>query len=166
MRDLAIVLLSLIWTLPLTAQRHGRPDSSQNYARGISPPEIVLKLETTHQEIHLRTSDLDKLKRSAMAITSPNTNKITKYEGVFLGDLLAAAPQHQETTIVKVSYGFFHSKIFSTAELNPASEPLIADMANGEHLFGDMPFCLIAKDRQGHDLLIRNVTAIRFMQSR
>jgi len=90
MRDLAIVLLSLIWVLPLTAQRLGRPDSSQDCARGISSPELVLKLETTHQEIHLRTSDLDKLKRSALGTTRPDTNKITRYEGVYLEDLLAA----------------------------------------------------------------------------
>lgn len=166
MRDLAIVLLSLTWVLPLAAQRHGRPDSSQNYERVVSPPELVLKLETTHQEIHFRASDLDKLSRSKLVTTSPNPNKITTYEGVYLDNLLATMPQHQESGMVKVSYGFFHTKTFSAAELNPASEPLVADKINGKHLSGDMPFCLLAKDRQGHDLLIRNVTIIRFMQSR
>jgi hypothetical protein len=166
MRDLAIVLLSLIWALPLTAQRHGRPDSSQKYARAMSPPELVIKLETPHQEIRLRTSDLDKLRRSALMSRNPNTNKITMYEGVYLEDLLTTVPQRQKSNLVKVSYDFFHTKTFSTADLHTSSEPLIADKANGKHLSGDMPFCFIAKDRQEHDVVIRNVTAIRVMQSR
>ena len=166
MRDLAIVLLSLIWALPLTAQRHGRPDSAQRNAHSIRPPELVLTLGNTHQKIHLSSSDLNRLRQSVMVTSDPKTNKITTYEGVLLEDLLASLPRHTEIQSLHVSHGFFHKSTITALQLNPTSEPLIAPTVNGKHLSGDMPFCLIAKDRQGHDLLIRNVTAIRVMQSR
>ena len=60
-------------------------------------------------------SDLDKLSQSKLVTTSPNPNKITTYEGVYLDNLLATMPQHQESGMVKVSYGFFHTKTFSAA---------------------------------------------------
>ena len=164
MRGVCVVLISLICVLPLTAQRNGRPDSAQRNAHSIRPPELVLTLGKTHQKIHLSSSDLNRLRQLVLVTSDPKTNKITTYEGVLLEDLLANMRPHPEVQALQVSHGFFRKSTIPVSELILTSEPLIAAMVNGKHLSGDMPFCLIAKDRQGHDLLIRNVTAIRFIQ--
>jgi len=157
------LLILLIWAVPLIAQRYGRPYSPLSPAHNMAPPEFVLKLEPAHHNIRISDSDLGQLKRSTFITADPKTRKVTRYDGVPLVNLLSAVPQHSRPRTLEVYYGFFRTRAISTSELDPDSEPLIADMIDGNHIKGGKPFCLIAKDRQGHFLLIREVTAIRFI---
>jgi hypothetical protein len=157
------VALLLVTSTASNAQRGGRADGLQNYMKSLRPPnpEFVLDFKTVHKKIYLHATDLKRCRVPfllwwTLGQTRPARTKESR--------LTSWPPRPRRVPRLKRlnSFGFYHKRIVSEADLGQESKPIIADTVNGKRLDGYTPFCFVAKTKQGETVVVRNVTSIKF----
>jgi hypothetical protein len=145
--------------LPLNAQRHGRPDSAQNYAKSI--PEPTLKIVVDGHTTNVRRKDL------AAAASTVSTDvkgykpgSVRSFTGVALAQLLPITTTSGVNDAYEIDYGFFHRQRIRATDLESESDLLIADEVNHRPVDRASLFHVTGRLRNGQPILIDKVTSI------
>lgn len=159
------LVLFLLLTVQASAQRHGRPDSAQNYMKYRKPlsAELGLKFETTHKWIYFHLSDLRKMERTTMRATDPTTGGTTTYQGVSLSELVPDGLADHKFEVFEDSWGFRDKRVLSEDGVNAESELIVADTIDGKRLAGNAPFCFVVKNKRGDMIVVKKLVHIRVM---
>jgi hypothetical protein len=108
----------------LSAQRHGRPDSAQNYVKDI--PEPVLKIVVAGQGTNVHRQDLAMMNRTSREGPRSKSGSARSYAGTLLSQLLTPSDVGNVDTY-EIHYGFFHRRRLRRSDLEPGADLLIAD---------------------------------------
>jgi hypothetical protein len=157
---LAFILLLAI-SIGASAQRHGRADAIQNYMRGgPAPPELLLQVRVQGKRLYFRGTDLRKMQRTAVTLPDPATGTMHAYEGVNFETLIPNTASRSGLEIVEVSFGSHQTLTILSADLDPATKPMVVDTVDGKRIAAYVPFCVIAKTRQNSATLMKDVNLI------
>lgn len=140
-----------------------------------SSPSVVVMGSVT-QPLFLTAADLATMPRAA--VTTTNGGIQTRYEGVWLHEILkkAGVPLGEQlrgralTTYVLAEAQDGYQVVFSIGELDPAfadNQILLADTANGKPLFGDDgAFRIVAAREKRAARSVRMLTKLEVVQLR
>src|SRR5262249_13090847 len=106
----------------LRAQRHGRADSAQQYAKSI--PEATFTITFDGRRHVLAQRDLTHLSRTSREVAGKEPGSVRKYSGVLLTDLVSADPSLRRYDI---HHGFFHITHLDESMLMSPADILVAD---------------------------------------
>jgi hypothetical protein len=154
-----IVVGIMLWLRPegLRAQRHGRADSAQQYAR--KPPETTLTITVDRDHHLMRQKDLASLPRTTRVVAgqTSGSQSARTFTGVRLADLVAPDPS---VSHYDIHHGFFHTTHLDQSTLASPPDLLVADVVDGRTIDQGLLFELIATARDGHTIEIGKVTSI------
>lgn len=147
------------------AQHGGRADSVQKYLA--KPPNPILNIDNQSARTwtYTRLSDLLGMKRVAVRVTDPKTERTSLYEGISLSRLVPELARYQ-IDIYREYWAFRDKLAVSSAELDHRADLIVADTVDGKRLGPDHPFCLIAKNRSGELVVVRELAYIRLADAR
>jgi hypothetical protein len=112
-RILMVVALCFINSSPLFAQRHGRADSIENFAR--------------QGRLYVCSSDLRKMSRTVVVLKDAATGISHKFEGVALEYLLSDAGLGFGSETINISYGNNQNTTVLDGAIPSNSQILVAD---------------------------------------
>jgi hypothetical protein len=131
------------------AQRHGRSDSVQMYARSIPPPDLLIEWTSLHHQDSWRAADLEAMEAHTVELRPSSSSIQEVFAGVRLSDLLSTRGGVEPEAVLEVHYGFFRKKIVHWQQLH-ADETIVADRRNGKRL--QNLYWLVGED--DHDRLV------------
>ena len=144
---------------PGPTQRHGRPDSAQQYAKSI--PEATLTITVDGSRHVVRQKDFASLPRASRSVPSRKAGSVRTFAGVLLTDLVPADPVFRHYDI---HHGFFHTRRLDDSMVS-STAILIADAVDGRPIDRASLFSLIATGRDGNPIVIGKVTGIDLQRS-
>ena len=140
---------------PLYAQRHGRPDGVQMYARSIPAPELEVQWTVQHERDRWRAADLETMDaHTVVALSKHSAPEVVS--GVRLGDLLAKRGT-SDAPVLEVHYGLVQKKTLHWQELDP-NQTIVVTRRNGSLLQEGV--WLVAVDTHARSITIRRVSKI------
>jgi hypothetical protein len=159
-RYCALVIVLIFGATGLSAQRHGRADSIQNYLRGgPQTPQLLFQVKVQGKRFYFRPAELRKMQRSVASIPDAATGKIHTYEGINLETLVSGMLSGNSGTI-DVYFGARQNLTVSVTDLDPTLKPMIADTIDGKRLGGYAPYHVLMKTRRGNLDVIKNARQI------
>jgi hypothetical protein len=161
----AALILLVLAPACACAQRYGRPDSLEHYLP--KPPNPILNIDNQSARTwtHARLSDLLRMKRVEVLVSDPKTNRTSLYEGTLLSRLVPGIA-HYRVDIYRDFWAFRDKLAASSADLDPRADLIVVDTINGKRLGPDHPFCLIARNKRGDPVVIRELAYIRLADAR
>jgi hypothetical protein len=152
----ACAVVSIVTISPnLRAQRHGRPDSAQLYAKGV--PEATLTLMLDGDRHIVQRKDFASLPRTSRGSPGGNAGSGRTFTGVLLADLVTTHPAVRQYDI---HYGFFHTRHLDDSLVRSPADILVADHVDGRAIDRASLFDVIATTRDGNTIVIRKVSGI------
>jgi hypothetical protein len=146
-RNLIVVALCLLNSSALFAQRHGRADSIENFARQDQGAHLLLQIVNKGSRLYVCTSDLRKMSRTVTMLKDAATGVSHKFEGVALEYLLSDAGVKSGSENIDVSYGHHQKTMIWDGASTANSQILVADTIDGKRLTGYAPYSLIIQNR-------------------
>ena len=153
------VVLLLVFTTPIFAQRHGRPDSAQNYAKSI--PDATLTIRTPTSTTHLRRGEVAAYPTTSDTITDRSGKLTHRISGVQISTISEISDWAASGETLDIHYGFFHTRRIRAADLAPSSTPLIVTMVDNRPVDRDSLFYVLIRTRTDEIIRMRRVTQIR-----
>ena len=147
------------------AQRGGRPDSVQKYLPKPQNPILNIDNQSAKTWTYTRLSDLLGMKRVAVRVTDAKTERTSIYEGIPLSRLVPELARYQ-VDIYREYWAFRDKLAVSSADLDHRADLIVADTVDGKRLGPSHPFCLIAKNRRGELVVVRELAYIRLADAR
>jgi hypothetical protein len=154
---LAVALVASV--VPLHAQRHGRPDSAQNYAKSIAEP--TLKIIVDGHVTKAQHKDFAAMDRTSTDLPGRKPGFIRSFTGVTLAQLVpATAGPGLGGATYEIHYGFFHRRVIRPAELEPGSDLVIADTVDHKTFDRTSLLWVAAKTHDGQPIALDKVTSV------
>jgi starvation-inducible outer membrane lipoprotein len=100
------------------------------------------------------------MQRTAVTLPDPATGTMHAYEGVNFETLIPNTASRSGLEIVEVSFGSHQTLTILSADLDPATKPMVVDTVDGKRIAAYVPFCVIAKTRQNSATLMKDVNLI------
>jgi hypothetical protein len=144
-----VVALCFINSSPLFAQRHGRADSIENFARQGQGAHLLLQIVNKGSRLYVCSSDLRKMSRTVVVLKDAATGISHKFEGVALEYLLSDAGLGFGSETINISYGNNQNTTVLDGAIPSNSQILVADTIDGKRLTGYVPYSLIIQNRIG-----------------
>src|SRR6202163_1682954 len=110
------------------AQRHGRADALQNYYPKTPNPILNIDYQSKKTWTYPRLSDLLKMKRAAVSVPDPKTNRTNLYEGTVLTQFVPDI-SHYRVDVFRAS-SFRDKLAVSSADLDMGSDVIVVDTVN------------------------------------
>jgi hypothetical protein len=145
-RNLIVVALCFLNSSALFAQRHGRADSIENFARQDQDTHSLLQIINKGSRHYFCTSDLRKMPRSVIVLKDTTIGISHNYEGVALEYLLSGAGVRLGSETIEVSYDHHQKMTMLDSTIASNSQILVADTIDGKRLTGYVPYSLIIRD--------------------
>ena len=142
----------------VVAQRHGRPDSAQNYEKSIPEPTLTITIDS--QSSRWKRAALAAMTRSSISVPSRKPGSTRVFSGVTLSQLLPSDAAPPGLTVYETHHGFFHTQRLDASDLEPGTDLLIADRVDQRAIAKSSLFYVIATTRGHQPLTIGNVTSI------
>lgn len=164
---LILLVLAPVFLAPAgaCAQRYGRPDSLEHYLPNAPNPILNIDNQSARTWTHARLSDLLRMKRVEVLVPDPKTNRASLYEGTLLSRLVPGIA-HNRVDIYRDFWAFRDKLAVSSADLDPSADLIVVDTINGERLGPNHPFCLVARNKRGDLVVVRELAYIRLADAR
>jgi hypothetical protein len=97
------LILLIMSSAPVFAQRSGRADALQNYMGHNRNPRLLLPIKHEKTRLYFRVSNLQKKPRSIVKMADPATGLSHVYEGVSVEQLVPTGALNHESESLEVS---------------------------------------------------------------
>jgi hypothetical protein len=153
------LLVPVVGAAPAFAQRHGRADSAQNYAKGI--PEPTLTNRTPGSTIKLRRQQLSGYPAISETIVGPARGRVQSLSGVAISAVAGGSSLLASGQMLEVHYGFFRTKRVRFSDLAPDTTPLIVEKVNDRLVNRTSLFYVLIRTTKGDVIRLKAVREIR-----
>ena len=161
-RSWGTLIMLILCSSPLFAQRGGRADAMQNYLGQNRNPRLLLQIKYEKKRLYYRLSDLQKKPRLTVALADPISGHSHVYEGVSLEQLVLPGVLSHDSGSLQVSAEHKRKVTILCSEVDFQTTPIVADTVDGKKLTGYVPYEFVVKARQGFSGSIQNVSLIEF----
>jgi hypothetical protein len=103
--------------------------------------------------------------RTALTLSDPATGTNHTYEGVNFEALSPNTASRSGLEIIEVSFGSHETVTILSADLDPATKPMVVDTVDGKKLTGYVPYYFIVKTRQDRPVPIKSVQLLSVKSS-
>jgi hypothetical protein len=139
----------------LSAQRHGRADSVQNYLKAV--PDATITVQLADRTARWRARDLVKLPESVFALP---VGRVRATVGIDLSQLLPQVGTPADIDGYEIHYGFFHTRRLQAFDLQHGSKIIVTNDANGPFLNRVASLHVLVTMRSGEPVDFKNVYRI------
>lgn len=162
---LAVMVSVLMTPGSSCAQRCGRANSVQNAYPEAPNPILNIDYESAKTWIYMRLSDLLEMNRVAVRIPDAKTNRTDRYEGIPLSQIVSGLRRYR-VDVFREFWSFKDKLAVSSSDLDPDADLIVVDTINGRRLGRNQPFTLIAKNKRGALVVVRELAYIRLSDTR
>ena len=152
------MLVLVVSATPTVAQRHGRADSAQNYAKGI--PDATLTIRTPTSKVQLQRQQLSQYPTTTQDIDPQSQGRVQSISGVPISALpgLSVLPPDQT---LEIRHGFFRTRRIRMSDLATDTMPVIVQRIDGKPIDRASLFYILLRLRTGAVIRVKAVREIR-----